>query len=118
MCVCVCVCVCVCPHLPVVKGKQTECLSLCVSPQISFKPKRVNSWNESLDEVEWGARYGGVLSHMTSGGEGEIKGLMVEYNNKNKGFHKRTTAERSGCGREQGIYWYMRKTGTCVQCLY
>ena len=81
MCVCVCLCVracvcvhacacvsvCVCPHLPVVKGRQTECLSLCVCPQISFKPKRVNSWNESLDEVEWGARYGGVLGHMTSG---------------------------------------------------
>ena len=64
------VCAHICPHLPVVKGRQTECLSLGVRPQICFKSKRVNSRNEGFDEVEGGARYRGVLGHMTSGGRG------------------------------------------------
>ena len=54
-----------------VKGRQTECLSLGVCPQICFKPKRVNSRNKGFDEVEGGARYRGVLGHMTSGGWGK-----------------------------------------------
>ena len=70
MCVC-CVCVCVhthvyvCSHLLMVKvDRQNACF--CVL-QICFKPKRVNSWNECFDEVEGGARYRGILGHMTSG---------------------------------------------------
>ena len=58
-------------YLPVVEYRQAECLSLCVCPQVSLEPKRVNSWNECFDDVQWRARDRSILGHMTSGGERE-----------------------------------------------
>jgi len=48
------------------EDRQTECLSLCVSPQICLKAKRVDCWHERLDYVQRRTRYWCILGHMTS----------------------------------------------------
>lgn len=53
-------------YLPVMKHWHTKCLALGMCPQIGFKPKGINSWNESLDCVQRRSRYGSVLRHMAS----------------------------------------------------
>lgn len=66
-------------YLPVVEYTEREGLALRVCAEISFKAKRVNSGNESLDGVKRRARDWRILRHMTSTGHTDkrsVRGLF------------------------------------------
>ena len=70
-----------------VEHRETEGLSLCVSPKVSLESKGIDGWDECLDGVEGRARDGGILGHMTprvvawrKDGKVEVRCMMLLSN--------------------------------------